>query len=198
VETLCSLLTPLALQELNHALARGASIYAHLASYAATAHHLTQPLATGDGAYRSMKRALEAAQIPPRCVSYINAHATSTPLGDAAEASAIRRLMLGSPLDGGRGGSKLRHEQDVCVSSTKGATGHLLGASGALEAMFSVLSVKEDVVPPTMGLEEVDGALPAFDYVQGSKQERRVDVALSNSFGFGGTNATLCFKKWEG
>ena len=123
-------------KEYSHAVRRGAPIYAHLSAYAATsdAHHLTQPPTDGNGAYRSMRRALSVAEIRPSEVSYINAHATSTPLGDGAEANAIRSLMLG---EGG-----VRTEEEVCVSSTKGATGHLLGAAGAVEAMFSVLAIK--------------------------------------------------------
>ena len=116
---------------------RKARIYGRIGSYAATAdaHHLTQPPLDGGGAYRSMRRALESARIPPSKVDYINAHATSTPQGDIAEANAIKTLMLG---EDGR-----KHEQDVIVSSTKGATGHLLGAAGAIEAMFALLAVNE-------------------------------------------------------
>jgi 3-oxoacyl-[acyl-carrier-protein] synthase II len=123
------------LEELNHALARKAHIYAHLASYSATAdaHHLTQPPADGNGAYRAMRNALASAQLTPSSVDYINAHATSTPLGDAAESKAIARLMLG---EGGR-----EHEEEINVSSTKGATGHLLGAAGAVEAIFATLAI---------------------------------------------------------
>jgi 3-oxoacyl-[acyl-carrier-protein] synthase II len=126
----------LVLEELNHALKRGAQIYAHVSGYAATAdaHHLTQPPADGDGAFRSMQRSLASAGIKPRDVSYINAHATSTIQGDAAETCAIRRLMLGE--------SGVEREEDVCTSGTKGATGHLLGAAGAMEALFSVLALK--------------------------------------------------------
>ena len=128
-------------KELQHALQRQAPIYAHLAGYSATsdAHHLTQPPADGHGAYRSMRRALIVAQEPPSRVSYVNAHATSTPLGDVAEARAIRSLMLGE--------NGFNKEEDVCVSSTKGATGHLLGAAGAVEAMFSILAIKYVSVP---------------------------------------------------
>ena len=143
------------------------------------------------------------AQIPPSDVSYINAHATSTPLGDIAEARAVKSLMLGA------NGLK---EEDVCVSSTKGATGHLLGAAGAVEAMFSVLAIKnvccagakrmntakclyQNVVPPTVNLTHLDDALPRFNYVANKAQERGVNVVLTNSFGFGGTNASLCFTK---
>lgn len=138
-------------QELEHALARKAHIYAQVASYAATAdaHHLTQPPSSGEGAFRSMRRALQSAQIPPYKVDYINAHATSTPLGDVAEARAIQNLMLGK--------EGLQREEDVCVSSTKGATGHLLGAAGAVEALFAVLAVKEVSHPVRWQEQVVDG-----------------------------------------
>ena len=118
-------------------MARKAHIYARLASYATTAdaHHLTQPPSSGDGAFRSMRRALVSAQIPPSAVSYINAHATSTPLGDIAETRAILSLMLGQ--------NGVDREEDVYLSGTKGATGHLLGAAGAVEAIFSVLSISD-------------------------------------------------------
>ncbi|MCJ1258208.1 hypothetical protein MMC24_006039 [Lignoscripta atroalba] len=184
----------LILEELNHALARHAPIYALLSSYATTsdAHHLTQPPPSGHGALRAMTRALAHAQIPPSRVDYINAHATSTPLGDAAENRAIRSLMVGGAEGKPRPG-------DVCVSSTKGAVGHLLGAAGAAEALFSVMAIRENVVPPTLNLTDIDAA-GEFDmnYVPLVAQQRKVDVVLSNSFGFGGTNASLCFTRYEG
>jgi 3-oxoacyl-[acyl-carrier-protein] synthase II len=195
----------LVLEELEHAKQRGATIYAEIVGYgtASDAHHITAPHPTGQGAYLSMKRALRDAQLTAKNVDYINAHATGTMLGDAAENKAIRRLML----DDDQNGKK--DPQDVCVSSIKGALGHLLGASGAVEAVSSVLSVQRDVVPPTINLEHVGGDAKGggsvddegiwdLNYVPGTKQERKVDVALSNSFGFGGTCASLCFRKYMG
>ena len=183
----------LVLEELQHALSRKAKIYAELAGYGASsdAHHLTAPPPDGNGAVRAMKLALTHAQVPPSKVDYINAHATSTPLGDLAESRAIKTIMLGES-------GKARPE-DVNVSSTKGAIGHLLGAAGAVEAMFSILAIRDGVMPPTLNLTDVDQD-EGFDcnYVPLEKQERRVDVVLSNSFGFGGTNASLCFRRLEG
>ncbi|KAI4163375.1 MAG: hypothetical protein LQ342_003110 [Letrouitia transgressa] len=181
----------LVLESLEHALARSANIYAEVAGYgvSADAYHLIAPPASGQGAYRAMKLALKNASIPPSNIDYINAHATSTPLGDAAENQAVKRLMLE-----GHDGRDSAH--DINISSTKGAIGHLLGAAGAIEALFSVLAIRNNVLPPTLNLEELDG--PEFDcnYVPRVAQERKVDAVLSNSFGFGGTNASLCFKRY--
>lgn len=158
----------LVLEESSRALSRNAPIYAEIAGYGATsdAHHLTQPPTDGDGAYRSMRAALRSASLKPKDVGYINAHATSTPLGDIAEARAIQKLMLGE--DG------VEREDDVVVSSTKGATGHALGAAGAVEAVFSVLALRDGRVPMTLNLakEGLDTAMPGFDYVQGDAQDR--------------------------
>lgn len=175
------------LEDREHAIARGAKIYAELKGYglSADAFHITAPRSDGAGALLSMKRALKDAGIKPRDVDYINAHATSTSIGDAAEAAAISTLMLGP--------EGVEKAEDVTVSSTKGATGHLLGAAGALEAIFCIKAIYEGVVPPTLNLETPSSDLPAFNYVPQVKQERNVDVALSNSFGFGGTNASLVF-----
>ncbi|MCJ1482856.1 Mitochondrial beta-keto-acyl synthase [Schaereria dolodes] len=180
------------LEELTHALARNRPIYALLSGYAATsdAHHLTQPPLSGHGAMRAMSKALKHAQLPPSAVDYINAHATSTVLGDAAENRAIRSVMLG--LEGKERAS------DVCVSSTKGSLGHLLGAAGAVEGIFSVMAIKENIVPPTLNLTHIDGQEFDMNYVPLVAQERQVDVVLSNSFGFGGTNASLCFTRYNG
>ncbi|KAI1338046.1 putative 3-oxoacyl--synthase [Xylariaceae sp. FL0016] len=179
----------LILEELEHAKARGAHIYAELRGYGSSgdAHHMTAPREDGSGAYLAMKRALMHAAIKPREVSYINAHATSTAIGDAAEALAIRSLMLGEEghLD----------ESQVTVSSTKGSIGHLLGAAGAVEAMFAVQAIAEDTVPPTLNLHSPD-VKPKFNFVPLEAQSRRVDVAISNSFGFGGTNASLVFSRY--
>ncbi|KAL8760653.1 MAG: hypothetical protein Q9184_003168 [Pyrenodesmia sp. 2 TL-2023] len=181
----------LVLEELEHALARNAKIYAEVAGYGASAdaHHITAPPPNGEGALRAMKLALKNARIEPREVDYINAHATSTPLGDLAENRAIKALMLDR--DGGK-----KRAEEVNVSSTKGAVGHLLGAAGAAEGLFSVLAVRDNVMPPTLNLTAPGG--PEFDcnYVPLKAQQGRVDVVLSNSFGFGGTNASLCFKRY--
>ncbi len=180
----------LVLESLDHATKRGATILAELVGYGVSsdAHHLTAPPYDGNGAYRAMRMALRHAKCLPIDVDYINAHATSTPLGDAAENRAIKRLMLGEH-------GKATGEE-ICVSSTKGAVGHLLGAAGALEAMFGVLAIRDGVVPPTLNLENVESEDFDCNYVAGVMQERNVTVALSNSFGFGGANASLCFKKY--
>ncbi|RAH65811.1 putative beta-ketoacyl synthase (Cem1) [Aspergillus aculeatinus CBS 121060] len=176
------------LEELEHAKKRGARIYAELKGYGCSgdAHHMTAPKENGEGAFLAMKKALKNAGLSPSAVDYINAHATSTVVGDAAENSAIKALLLGP---GGK-----QKAVEVNISSTKGAVGHLLGGAGAIEAAFVVLAVNENIMPPTINLERLaDG----FDcnYAPGEAQERRIDVALTNSFGFGGTNSSLCFSK---
>ena len=181
----------LVLESLDHARTRGAEILAEFAGYGTSsdAYHLTAPAPDGNGAYRAMRMALRHARCQPSSVDYINAHATSTPLGDRVENQAIKRLMLGNE-------GKARAE-DVCVSSTKSAVGHLLGAAGALEAVFAVLVIRDGLVPPTLNLEEVEEEEFSCNYVPGKTQERNVDVVLSNSFGFGGTNASLCFQRYK-
>ncbi|OBT46798.1 3-oxoacyl-[acyl-carrier-protein] synthase 2 [Pseudogymnoascus sp. WSF 3629] len=176
------------LEELEHAKARGAQIYAEVLGYgsSADAYHMTAPREDGAGALLAMRRALRAAGVKPREVGYVNAHATSTVIGDAAEAAAIGTLMLGE--------EGVENKGDVTVSSTKGAMGHLLGAAGAVEAIFAVLAIKEGVVPPTLNLHRPDPDR-GFNYVPLHAQDKSVDVAISNSFGFGGTNATLVFAK---
>ncbi|RNJ56924.1 Mitochondrial beta-keto-acyl synthase [Verticillium nonalfalfae] len=178
------------LEELEHARARGARIYAEVKGYGCSgdSHHMTAPREDGHGAFRAMRAALKNAGIRPADVDYINAHATGTQIGDAAEASAIRTLMMGD--------EGVADESEVTVSSTKGAVGHLLGAAGAVEAMFSVLSVKENLVPPTLNLEKPNVG-PKLNYVPLKTQEKEVKVAMSNSFGFGGTNASLVFAKYQ-
>ncbi|KAI1374573.1 putative 3-oxoacyl--synthase [Hypoxylon crocopeplum] len=176
------------LEELEHAKARGARIYAELKGYGSSgdAHHMTAPREDGSGAYLSMKKALKNAGIKPRQVDYINAHATGTSVGDVAEALAIRSLIAGE--------EGYTDESQVAVSSTKGSIGHLLGAAGAIEAIFSILAITENTLPPTLNLSEPD-VEPQFNLVPLEAQEKEVNVALSNSFGFGGTNATLVFSQ---
>ncbi|KAF5004263.1 hypothetical protein FDECE_9240 [Fusarium decemcellulare] len=178
------------LEELEHAKARGARIYAEINGYGCSgdAYHMTAPREDGHGAFLAMKKALKSAGIKPSQVDYINAHATATQVGDIAETSAIRRLMMGE-----EGHAR---ESDITVSSTKGAVGHLLGAAGAIEALFSILAIHEGIVPATLNLEKPDvGA--AFNFVPKEAQEKEVVVAVSNSFGFGGTNSSLVFSKFQ-
>ncbi|PLB50450.1 3-oxoacyl-synthase [Aspergillus steynii IBT 23096] len=176
------------LEELEHAKARGARIYAELKGYGCSgdAHHMTAPKENGEGAFMAMRKALRNAKIQPSMVDYVNAHATSTVVGDAAENAAIKTLLLGPE------GKK--HAADVNISSTKGAVGHLLGGAGAIEAVFSILAIHENAMPPTINLERADNGFDC-NYAPNKAQERRIDVALTNSFGFGGTNSSLCFSR---
>ena len=173
----------LVLEEYEHAKARGARIYAELAGYgmSSDAYHMTAPCEDGDGAMRCMKTALKNARMNPDEVDYLNAHGTSTPLGDVAETVAVKRV-FGD------------HAYKLSVSSTKSMTGHLLGAAGGVEAVFSALAVSEQILPPTINLHEA-GEGCDLDYVPNEARHARVNVALSNSFGFGGTNGTLIFKR---
>ncbi|MCG9031069.1 beta-ketoacyl-ACP synthase II [Laribacter hongkongensis] len=173
----------LVLEEYEHAKARGARIYAELAGYgmSSDAYHMTAPCEDGDGAMRCMKTALKNARMNPDEVDYLNAHGTSTPLGDVAETVAVKRV-FGD------------HAYKLAVSSTKSMTGHLLGAAGGVEAVFSALAVSEQILPPTINLHEA-GEGCDLDYVPNEARHARVNVALSNSFGFGGTNGTLIFKR---
>ena len=173
----------LVLEEYEHARARGARIYCELAGYgvSADAHHMTAPPEDGDGGFRAMRNALKDAGLEPSAVDYINAHGTSTPLGDLAETLAVKRL-LGS------------RAPKVAVNSTKSMTGHLLGAAGAVEAVFSILALRDQVSPPTINLRNPDPQCD-LDYVPNDKRGMPIRVALSNSFGFGGTNGTLIFKQ---
>ena len=173
----------LVLEELEHARARGAKIYAEIGGYGMSgdAHHITAPADGHEGAFRAMKAALRNGGIGTDQIQYVNAHGTSTPLGDDLELEAVERMF-------GDDGRK------VAMSSTKSATGHLLGAAGAIEAIFSILAIRDGVVPPTLNLHEPSRD-SVIDRVANVAQERRVDVALSNSFGFGGTNASILFKR---
>ena len=168
------------LEEREHAIARGAKIYAEIKGYGMSgdAHHITAPAENGDGGFRAMRSALSDANINNSEIDYINAHGTSTPLGDMIELKAIGRLL-------GDNVSK------VSISSTKSATGHLLGAAGAIEAIFSILSIVNQIVPPTNNLINPDEQSVGFDLVPINAKERTIRNVLSNSFGFGGTNASL-------
>jgi len=170
------------LEEYEQARARGARIYAELIGFGMSgdAHHITAPPEDGEGARLAMSSAIRDAGIPPSEVDYINAHATSTGLGDLAETIAIKRA-LGE------------HAKKVAVSSTKSMTGHLLGAAGVVEAIFSILAIRDGILPPTINLENPDEGCD-LDYVPGAARKARVRIALSNSFGFGGTNGSLVFR----
>ena len=170
------------LEEYEHAKARGAKIYAEVIGYGMSgdAYHITAPSETGDGAFRSMRAALRSAGVAPDEVQYVNAHGTSTPMGDDLELSAVERLW-GDAAPG------------LAMSSTKSAIGHLLGAAGAVEGIFSVLAIRDGVAPPTLNLDKPSRA-SAIDRVAKVAQERPIKVALSNSFGFGGTNASIVFR----
>lgn len=175
----------LVLEALSYAQARGARIYGELAGYAATgdAYHITSPPDSGEGAIRSMRIALRKAGLSPRDVDYINAHATSTPNGDRAETAAIKAVFGPAAYD-------------IPVSSTKSMTGHLMGAGAAIEGMFCLLAIRDGIIPPTINLEEPD-PLCDLDYVPNVARQRKVEVALSNSFGFGGHNNTLIFRAFR-
>ncbi|WP_291510673.1 beta-ketoacyl-ACP synthase II [Acidithiobacillus sp.] len=173
----------LVLEEREFALRRGARIYAELAGYgmSADAYHMTQPVANGEGAARCMRAALRNAGAEPAEVGYINAHGTSTPLGDLAETQAVHAVFG-------------EHTKSVAVSSTKSMTGHLLGAAGGIEAVFTVLALHHGILPPTINLHEPDEGCD-LDYVPLVARHRQVELALSNSFGFGGTNSTLVLRR---
>ena len=171
------------LEEYDHAQRRGAHIYGELIGYGLSgdAHHITAPAEDGDGAFRCMGAAIRRAGISPADIDYINAHGTSTPLGDEIELKAVERLV------GNAAGN-------MAMSSTKSSIGHLLGAAGAVEAIFCLLALRDSVIPPTLNLENPSVATP-IDLVPHTAQQRQVEIALSNSFGFGGTNASLIFRK---
>ena len=172
------------LEELEHAKARGAKIYGEIVGYGATgdAYHITSPAPEGEGAARAIKQALEDADIHPSEVDYINAHGTSTPLNDLYETKAIKEVFK-------------EHAYQLAVSSTKSMTGHMLGAAGAVEAIFSLLSIRDGLIPPTINYETPDEELD-LDYVPNIAREKHVQVAVSNSLGFGGHNASLVFRKF--
>lgn len=171
------------LEEYEHAKKRGAKIYAEIVGYGLSgdAHHITAPAEDGNGGFRAMQMALKRAGVAPEDVGYINAHGTSTPLGDAIECGAVKRLFANAL-------------KTVSMSSTKSSIGHLLGAAGAVEAIFSIMAIKTGILPPTLNLENVSEACQGVDLVPKVAREKKVRVALSNSFGFGGTNASLVMR----
>jgi 3-oxoacyl-[acyl-carrier-protein] synthase II len=171
------------LETYEHAKKRGAKIYAELIGYGLSgdAHHITAPAEDGDGALRCMNAAIKRAGISAAEVDYINAHGTSTPLGDEIELGAVHRLL---------GNAAAR----ISMSSTKSSIGHLLGAAGAVEAIFSILAMRDGIAPPTINLDNPSVETP-IDLVPHHSRKRDIEVALSNSFGFGGTNASLVFRR---
>jgi 3-oxoacyl-[acyl-carrier-protein] synthase II len=173
------------LEELEHAKKRGARIYAEIVGFGMSgdAHHITSPPEDGEGARLAMVNALKDASLNPTDVQYINAHATSTPLGDKAETVAMKRAFG-------------EHAKKLAVSSTKSMTGHLLGAAGVVEAIFSILAIRDNVAPPTINYQTPDPECD-LDYVPNTARRMPIDVSLSNSFGFGGTNGSLIFKRFS-
>jgi 3-oxoacyl-[acyl-carrier-protein] synthase II len=171
------------LEDYEHAMRRGARVYAEVIGYGLSgdAHHITAPAEDGDGAFRCMSMALKRAGLSPSEVDYINAHGTSTPLGDEIELAAVQRLV------GNAAGR-------ISMSSTKSSTGHLLGAAGAVEAIFSILAIRDNVAPPTINLDN-PSVESSIDLVPHQARKREINVALSNSFGFGGTNASIVFRR---
>ncbi|MBW9234507.1 beta-ACP synthase, partial [Leptospira santarosai] len=171
------------LEEYEHAVARGAKIYAEIIGYGSTgdAHHITAPAPEGEGAARAMQQALNDAGITPSDVDYINAHGTSTPYNDQFETMAVKSVFG-------------EHAYKLAISSTKSMTGHLLGAAGGIEAVFTALAIHESILPPTMNLENPD-PICDLDYVANGSRQKEIGYAMSNSLGFGGHNASLLFKK---
>ena len=173
------------LESLEHAQARGAHIYAELVGYGLSgdAHHITAPAEDGDGAFRCMSMAMRKAGITAAQIDYVNAHGTSTPLGDEIELGAVQRLVGDAA-------------SSISMSSTKSSIGHLLGAAGAVEAIFSILAIRDQIAPPTLNLDNPSVQTP-IDLVPHKARARKIDTVLSNSFGFGGTNASLIFKRFS-
>jgi len=172
------------LEEYERAKRRGAKIYGEVVGYGLTgdAYHVTAPHPQGSGAFRSMQMALKRAGLNPGDIDYVNAHGTSTPMGDELELGAVKRLF-------GRAIGTLS------MSSTKSAIGHLLGGAGAVESIFTLLAMRDQIVPPTLNLEDPCEGAEGVDLVPGQARERKVEAVLNNSFGFGGTNATVVFRK---
>ena len=175
----------LVLEDLEHALLRNANIYAEFKGYGVSgdAHHITAPADDGDGAYRSMIMAIRDSGLAVDEFSYINAHGTSTPMGDEIELKAVERAFK-------------ENINNISMSSTKSSIGHLLGAAGSVEAIFSILAIKDNIVPPTINLDDIS-IDTKLDLVPHESKEKKVDVILSNSFGFGGTNASIVFSRYN-
>ena len=173
----------LVLEEYEHAKKRGAKIYAEIAGYGMSgdAYHITSPAENGDGGYRAMVAALKSGKVNPEDIDYINAHGTSTPVGDGIECTAVKRLFA-------------NELGKFSMSSTKSAIGHLLGAAGAVEAIYSIKAIETGILPPTINLQNVSEACQGIDLVPNTAKQKTVKIALSNSFGFGGTNASLVMK----
>ncbi|MEE2695176.1 MAG: beta-ketoacyl-ACP synthase II [Pseudomonadota bacterium] len=174
----------LVLEEFEHAKRRSAKIYSEVIGYGLSgdAYHPTAPASDGDGGFRAMKMALENAEIDTKKIDYINAHGTSTPLGDEIEFNAVKKLFKNDC-------------ENLFMSSTKSATGHLLGASGAVEAIFSILALRDGVMPPTLNLDDISDNCTGINLIPKTSMQKKINISLSNSFGFGGTNVSLIFKK---
>ena len=175
----------LVIEELEHALRRGAKPLAEIVGYGTTAdaYHITSGPEDGDGARRAMQGALRQASLKPGDIQHLNAHSTSTPIGDVSELEAIKAVF-------GRDGK-------IAVSATKSATGHLLGAAGGAEAIFTILALRDQAAPPTLNLENVDPAAEGIDIVAGEARRMTIEHAISNGFGFGGVNASVIFRRWQ-
>jgi 3-oxoacyl-[acyl-carrier-protein] synthase II len=174
----------LVLEELEHAKNRGATILAEVAGYGMSgdAYHMTQPAPEHEGGFRVMRNAVRDAGVVADKIDYVNAHGTSTPIGDTLEAHAIRNFF---------------GERKIAVSSTKSMTGHLLGGAGGLEAGITVLALRDQILPPTINLENQDPETAGTDFVPNHSRKAKLEYAMSNSFGFGGTNGALLFKRWS-